>query len=173
MGACLVLWPPRISHYVDLQQRIVVRVQSTRAWKDWNHGKHADIFHDLRNLITWDQKQCIKVLCISPKQLKDMPRNEWSLRNRMADAGKAAKEVALSLQPHEQEQELREQDKKYQRIAPLAIKRIKHLLADKTHYMHEAREKGKQKETSSQRTQKRSLQWTQHTTKSCTPSMGQ
>lgn len=58
---------------------------------------------------------------------------------------KLAKEIALSLQPQSQEQELQEQDKKYQRIAPLAIARVKHLLADKSHYTHEARETGKQK----------------------------
>ena len=78
-----------VVHYVDLQQRMVVHVQSTRAWEAWQHAKHADVFHDLRELITWDQKQRIKVLCTSPKQLKEMPKNEWSLRNRMADAAKA------------------------------------------------------------------------------------
>lgn len=134
-----------IAHYVYLQQRQVIHVQSKRAWEAWQQGKHADLFHDLRDLITWDQKQRIKALCISPKQLKEMPKNEWSLRNRMADAAKAAKEIALSLQPHEQEHELQEQDKKYQRIAPLAIQRIQHRLTDKNHFMHAAREDGKQK----------------------------
>ena len=144
------------AHYVDLQQRLVLHVQSTRAWEAWQNGKHSDLFHDLRGLITWDQKQRIKVLCISPKQLKEMPKNGWSLRNRMADAAKAAKEVALSLQPIEQEQELQAQDKKYQRIAPLVIQRIKHLLADKSHFLHEAKENGKQKRNQA-REQKREI----------------
>ena len=134
-----------IAHYVSLQQRLVVHVQSTRAWECWQQNKHAEVFHDLRDLITWDQKQRIRVLCINAKQLKEMPSNEWSLRNRMADAAKAAKEVALSMQPLEQEKELLEQDQRYKRIAPLAIQRIKHLLSDKQHFLHEARETGKQK----------------------------
>lgn len=134
-----------IGHYVSLHQRIVVHVQSSRAWEAWQQNKHTEVFYDLTCLIPWDQKQRIRVLCIGAKQLKETPNNEWSLRNRMADAAKAAREVALSLQPLEQEKELKEQDKKYQRIAPQAIERIKHLLSDKQHFLHAAKETGKQK----------------------------
>ena len=70
------------------------------------------------------------MLCVSPMQLKETLKN---------DAGKAAKEVALSLQPSSQEQELAQQDAKYKRIAPLAIQCIRH------HFMHAARETGKAK----------------------------
>ena len=133
------------AHYVTLHQRLVVHVQSTRAWECWQQNKHVEIFHDLRDLITWDQKQRIRVLCINARQLTDMPNNEWSLRNRMMDATKAAREVALSLQPLEKEKELRAQDQRYKRIAPQAIQRIKHLLSDKQHFLNEARETGKQK----------------------------
>lgn len=61
----------------------------------------------------------------------------------MADAKKAALEVAWSMQPTEEERCLKEQDNKYQRVAPLAIKRIQHLLEDKTHFLNQAREQGK------------------------------
>ena len=121
-------------------------MQSTRAWEAWQQGKHRDGFHDLQALLTPDQKQRIRVLCITPKQLRDLPKGEWTLRNRPADAGKAAKEVALSQQPASQEREPHQQDKKYQRIAPLAVQRIRHILEDRNQFMHEAREKGKEKE---------------------------
>ena len=77
----------------------------------------------MQNLISLDQRARIKVLAITTDQLKDTPKTEWSLRNRMADAKKAAQEVALSMQPIEQEKILQEQDKKYRRIAPLAVQR--------------------------------------------------
>lgn len=44
----------------------------------------------------------------------------------MADAGTAAKEFALSLRPQgSKEEELREQDNKYNRIAPQAVQRVR------------------------------------------------
>lgn len=133
-----------IAHYVDLQQRVVVHVNSARAWEAWTQRKHRDNFHDLQELITLDQYKRIKVLCITPKQLKDFPKGEWSLRNRLADATKAAKEIALSLQPVTLEQELQQQYETCKRVAPLAIQRIRHLLEDRLHFMREAREKGKE-----------------------------
>ena len=133
-----------VAHYVDLQSPLVVHVSSTRAHEAWTQYKHKDVFHDLQNLISLDQRARIRVLAITADQLKDMPKTEWSLRNRMADAKKAAHEVALSMQPIEQEQILQEQDKKYRRIAPLVVKRIQFLLDEKTHFLHTARESGKQ-----------------------------
>ena len=62
----------------------------------------------------------------------------------MADAKKAAQEVALSMQPIEQEQILQEQDKKYRRIAPLVVQRVQFLLKETTHFLNTARESGKQ-----------------------------
>ena len=62
----------------------------------------------------------------------------------MADAKKAAVEVALSMQPHQQESILKEQDAKYKRIAPLAIQRIQFLLEDKAHVLNQAKESGKE-----------------------------
>ena len=136
-----------IAHYVDVRQRQVVHAQSTRAWQAWQHGQHKDSFHDIQTHVMHDQRMQIKALCINPKQLRELPKGEWTLRNRMADAAKAAREVALSHQPREQEQELALQDKKYQRIAPLAIQRVKYLLEDKSHFLHDAREQGKEKRT--------------------------
>lgn len=66
-----------------------------------------DTFHDLSTLITLDQRQRIKLLYMSSNQLKDMPNTEWSLRNRMHET-------------HELEQELQDQDRGYQRVAPSA-----------------------------------------------------
>lgn len=68
-----------VAHYVDLPQRITLHVQSVRAWEAWQQAKNAEVFHDLRELIILDQKSRIKVLCITPKQLKEMPKHEWSL----------------------------------------------------------------------------------------------
>ena len=132
-----------VAHYVDLHQRIILHVQSTRAWEAWQQNRHAEVFHDLRELITLDQKSRVKVLCISSKQLKDTPNHEWSLRHRQEDACKTAKEIALGLQPTSQEEELVQQDDKYKRIAPQAIQRIRYLIEDKQHFMNAARETGK------------------------------
>ena len=107
--------------------------------------QRKDRFHDLQMYVTHDQRQRIKVLCVNPKQVRDLPNKEWTLGNRMADAGKAAREVALSQQPKTLESELHQQDKKYQRVAPLATQRIRHLLEDGSHFMHAAREQGKEK----------------------------
>ena len=134
-----------VAHYVDLHQRIILHVQSTRAWEAWQHNRHAEVFHLLRELITLDQKSRIKVLCITSKQLKDMPKPEWSLRHRQEDACKTAREMALGLQPTSQEEELVQQDEKYKRIAPQAIQRVRYLLEDKQHFLHAARESGKLK----------------------------
>ena len=133
-----------VAHYVNLQTPLVVHVSSTRAHEAWTQHKHKEVFYDMQDLITLDQRARIKVLAITADQLKDMPKTEWSLRNRMADAKKAALEVALSMQPREQEKVLQEQDKKYRRIAPLVIQRIQYLLDDKSHFLDQARESGKQ-----------------------------
>lgn len=81
----------------------------------------------------------VKVLCVATKQ------REWSLQSRLADAGKAAGEVALSLQPVSRETELQNQDAKCKRVASLPIQRIRRILEDNAHFMHETREKGKEK----------------------------
>ena len=133
-----------VAHYVNLQQPVVVHVSSTTAWEAWTQSRHREVFFDFNDLISLDQRQRIKVLAISQAQLRDMPKTEWSLRSRMEDGKKAAQEVALSMQPHEQEAILKAQDGKYQRIAPLVIKRIQHLQEDKTHFLNQARESGKE-----------------------------
>ena len=133
-----------VAHYVDLQMPLVVHVSSTCAHEAWTQYKHKDVFYDMQNLISLDQRARIKVLAITSDQLKDMPKTEWSLRNRMADAKKAAQEVALSMQPIEQEKIFQEQDKKYRRIAPLVVQRVQFLLEEKTHFLNTARESGKQ-----------------------------
>ena len=70
--------------------------------------------------------------------------SRWSVRNRIADAIQPAKEVDLSLRPHELE-ELQSPDHRYQRIAPLSAQRVRYLLEECTHLMHQAHETGKEK----------------------------
>ena len=52
-------------------------------------------------------------------------------------------EVAISRRPLGQERELREQDRKYNRVAPLAVQRTKYLLDTPDHFIHEQKATGK------------------------------
>ena len=108
-------------------------------------GKHPDQFFDLSSLVTWDQRQRVKALSITKAQLRVMPTTGLSLRTRYKDANKAAMEVAISRRPLDQERELREQDRKYNRVAPLAVQRIKYLLDTPDHFIHEQKAMGKEK----------------------------
>lgn len=72
-----------------------------------------------------------------------MPKGPFTVQARMKDATKAAKEVAMSIRPERLEAELKLTDQKYQKIAPMAIQRIKHIFEDKSHFLHEAKESGK------------------------------
>ena len=122
-----------IAHYVDLSVPIRVHVLSIKAWEAWAHGKHVGHFYDLIQLVTWDQRQRVKALSITKAQLKVMPTTAGlTLRARYKDANKAAMEVAISRRPLEQEKELREQNRKYNRVAPFAVQRIKYLLDTRT-----------------------------------------
>ena len=49
-----------------------------------------------------------------------------------------SKKVVVQVQ-----EELKVTDQRYQKIAPLAIQRIRHLFEDKGHFLHEAKETGK------------------------------
>ena len=132
-----------IAHYVDLQLQIKVQVLSTRAWEAWVHGKHQESFFDLNELITHDQRCRIRPLSLTQKQVNDMPC-AYTLKARLQDANKVAREIALSIKPVELEAELKLTDRRYVRIAHLAIKRIRHLLEEKDHFLHQARQTGKE-----------------------------
>ena len=106
-------------------------------------GRHAETFFDLNNLVTADQRQRIQPLSLTLKQVNEMPKGVYTVRARLRDATKAAKEVAMSLRPHHLEEELHLTDQRYQKIAPLAIKRIRYLLETKDHFLHQTREAGK------------------------------
>ena len=133
-----------ISHYVDLQSPVRAHLQSRKAWEAWVHGRHSDTFYDLQSLVTHDQRSRIRPLLLTTQQIKDMPPGPFTLKARAKDAGKTAKEIALSLRPIREEEELRLMDQRYNKIATLAIARIKHLLETKEHYLHQSRETGKQ-----------------------------
>ena len=133
-----------IAHYVDLTTPARVYVMSVKAWQAWVMGKHQEEFFDLSSLVTWDQRQRVRALSINKTQLKGMPNTGISMRTRYKDANKAAVEVATSRRPTSQEQELREQDRKYNRIAPLAAQRIKYLLDTPDHFLHEQKTAGKE-----------------------------
>ena len=92
-----------VAHYVNLQTPVVIHVTSTRAWEAWTLSKHREVFYDMTGLITLGQRRRIKALTITPAQLKEMPKTEWSLRHHMADAKKVAVEVALSTRQQIQE----------------------------------------------------------------------
>lgn len=102
---------------------------SGQAFDAWNKQKHLDSFWDLNCLVTVDQRARIRPIYVSHQQLKQVPLGGWSLRSRIQDAAKAAKERALAMQPHELEQELRAQ--KYAAVAEHVIERIKFILNDK------------------------------------------
>ena len=131
-----------IAHYVDLTVPTRVHVMSVKAWQGWVMGKHQDHFFDLAALVNWDQRQRVRALSITKEQLQVMPTTGLSLRTRY-NANKAAQEMAISRRPVEQERELREQDRKYNRVAPLAAQRIKYLLDTPDHYIHEQKATGK------------------------------
>ena len=132
-----------IAHYLDLSKKVVVQVLSVRAWEAWVKGRRAETFFDLNNLVTADQRQRIQPLSLTLKQVNEMPKGVYTVRARLRDATKAAKEVAMSLRPHHLEEELHLTDQRYQKIAPLAIKRIRYLLETKDHFLHQTREAGK------------------------------
>ena len=133
-----------MAHYLDLSKKVVVQVLSVRAWEGWMKSKHREVFHDLSNLVTHDQRSRIQPMSLTLKQINEMPRGPFTVQARMKDATKAAKEVAMSIRPEGLEEELKVTDQRYQKIAPLAIQRIKHLFEDKGHFLHEAKETGKQ-----------------------------
>ena len=133
-----------IAHYVGLTTPVRVYVMSVKAWQAWVMGKHQEHFFDLSSLVTWDQRQRVRALSINKTQLKGMLNTRISMRARYKDANKAAMDLAISRRPHSQEQELREQDKKYNRVAPLAAQRIKYLLETPDHFIHEQKTAGKE-----------------------------
>ena len=51
--------------------------------------------------------------------------------------------MALSHRPEQEEADLRLTDQRYNKIAPLAISRIKYLLETKDHFLHQVRESGR------------------------------
>ena len=107
-------------------------------------GKPQEELFDLSSLVSWDQRQRVRALSINKTQLKGMPNIGISMRARYKDANKAAMEVAISRRPNSQEQELRDQDRKYNRIAPLAAQRIKYLFVTPDHFFHEQKTAGKE-----------------------------
>ena len=133
-----------IAHYVDLTVPTRAHVLSVKAWQAWVSGRHHEHFYDLAGLVTWDQRQRVRALCVTKAQLLVMPNTGLSLRTRYKDANKAAQEVAISRRPLTQERELREQDRKYNRIAPLAAQRIKYLLDTADHFLREHKTTGKE-----------------------------
>ena len=150
LGESLVLW---VEDGHPLHQHVL----SAKAWEAWAQGKHGHIFHDLGSLVTPEQRKQVKALSITMQQIRQMPTGHMTLKNRFHDATKAATEVALSLRPLEEEALLKQQDEKYKRIAPLAIKRVQHILDNKDHFMHQARETGKTLRTQKQESKKQAF----------------
>ena len=93
-----------MAHYVDLNTPVRIHALSVRAWQAWVHGKHQDTFFDLSQLVSWDQRQRVRALSVTTKQVKSMPSTGLSLKSRYKDANKAAMEMAISKRPTEQEQ---------------------------------------------------------------------
>lgn len=62
-----------IAHYFDLRMQVRVQVLSTKAWEAWTHGKHNDVFLDLNQLVSIDQRSRIQPVSISQKQINEMP----------------------------------------------------------------------------------------------------
>ena len=145
------------AHYINLSTQVKFHVLSAKAWEAWVQGKHGYIFHDLGSLVTPEQRKQVKALSITMQQIRQMPIGHMILKKRFHDATKAATEVALSLRPHEEEALLKQQDEKYKRIAPLAIKRVQHILDNNDHFMHQAREKGKTLRTQKQESKKQAF----------------
>ena len=72
-----------------------------------------------------------------------MPPGPYTLKSRFKDTSKVAREIALSQRPEQKEADLRLTDQRYNKIAPLAISRIKYLVATKDHFLHQVRESGR------------------------------
>lgn len=87
-----------LAHYVGLQTPARAHLVSGKASQAWAQGKHYDSFYDLAQLVSWDQRQRIRV---NQQQIRSVPNTGLSLRNRYKDANRASMEVALSLQPHD------------------------------------------------------------------------
>lgn len=66
-----------IAHYVDLERPVKVQVLSTRALAAWLHGKRRQVFHDLN---TVDQRNRIRPLSLSLKQVNDMPQGVFTVK---------------------------------------------------------------------------------------------
>ena len=81
----MVLWAPHDSALRGSANPVRVHVLSVKA-------KHYDTFHDLANLVTWDQRQRVRALSVTQQQIKSMPTTGLSLRNRYKDANRAATE---------------------------------------------------------------------------------
>lgn len=52
-------------------------------------------------------------------------------------------EMALSLRPESEEDDLRLTDQRYQKIAPLAVQRIRFVIEQKDYFLNQSRETGK------------------------------
>ena len=113
------------------------------AWEAWVHGRRSDVFLDLNQLVTHDQRSRIRPLSLSHKQVNEMPPGPYTLKARFKDASKVAREIALPQRPEQEEADLRVTDQRYNKIAPLAIARIKHLLETKDYFLHQVRESGR------------------------------
>ena len=85
-----------MAHYLDLSKKVVVQVLSVPAWEGWIKQKHREVFHDLSNLVTHDQRSRIQPMSLTLKQINDMPSGPFTVQARMKDATKAAKELATS-----------------------------------------------------------------------------
>ena len=62
------------------------------------------------------------------------------MKARLKDADKVAKEIALSKRPETEEEELCITDQRYQKIAVLAIQRVRRLIDTKDHFLNQVRE---------------------------------
>lgn len=85
-----------VAHYVDLNTPVRIHVLSVKAWEAWVQGKHQDLFSDLSQLVTWDQRQRVRALSATKQQVKSMPTTGLSLKSRYQDANNSAMEVAIS-----------------------------------------------------------------------------
>ena len=139
-----------ISHYVDMQLPVRAHVQARKAWEAWVNGRYTADFYDLQCLVTHDHRSRIKPLLLNQQQIKEMPPGPYTVKARAKDANKTAKEQALSIRPYKEEEELRLTDQRYNKIAPMAIARIRYLLETKEHYLNQAREAGKKNRQATQ-----------------------
>lgn len=70
---------------------------SCQPFEAWNRQRHGSTFWDLNSLVTTDERARIRSIYVSQKQLKEIPLGGWSLRSRMTDACKVAKERAYAI----------------------------------------------------------------------------